>query len=109
MKWHYQFTPDDGHDWDSVQDMMLVDRVWRGEKRKLLMHADRNGHFYVLDRTNGKFLSGTPSSIRTGTRDSTRTDGRSRFRARTPWKRAACSCIRPSEAGRTSRRRPTAR
>jgi alcohol dehydrogenase (cytochrome c) len=60
MKWHYQFTPDDGHDWDSVQDMMLVDRVWRGQNRKLLMHADRNGHFYVLDRTNGKFLSGTP-------------------------------------------------
>lgn len=60
MKWHYQFTPDDGHDWDSVQNMMLVDRVWRGQNRKLLMHADRNGHFYVLDRTNGKFLSGTP-------------------------------------------------
>jgi PQQ-dependent dehydrogenase (methanol/ethanol family) len=60
MKWHFQFTPNDGHDWDSVQDMMLVDRVWRGQNRKLLMHADRNGHFYVLDRTNGKFLSGTP-------------------------------------------------
>ena len=60
LKWHYQFTPDDGHDWDSVQDMVLVDRVWRGEQRKLLMHADRNGHFYVLDRTNGKFLMGTP-------------------------------------------------
>ena len=60
LKWHYQFTPDDGHDWDSVQDMVLVDRVWRGQPRKLLMHADRNGHFYVLDRTNGKFLSGTP-------------------------------------------------
>ena len=60
MKWYYQFTPDDGHDWDSVQDMMLVDRVWRGERRLLLMHADRNGHFYVLDRTNGKFLMGTP-------------------------------------------------
>ena len=60
LKWHYQFTPDDGHDWDSVQDMMLVDRVWRGQNRKLLMHADRNGHFYVLDRTNGAFLSGTP-------------------------------------------------
>ena len=40
--------------------MVLVDRVWRGQKRKLLLHADRNGHFYVLDRTNGKFLSGTP-------------------------------------------------
>jgi alcohol dehydrogenase (cytochrome c) len=60
LKWHYQFTPDDGHDWDSVQDMMLVDRVWRGQTRKLLLHADRNGHFYVLDRTNGRFLSGTP-------------------------------------------------
>jgi len=60
LKWHYQFTPNDGHDWDSVQAMVLVDRVWRGQPRKLLMHADRNGHFYVLDRTNGKFLSGTP-------------------------------------------------
>jgi alcohol dehydrogenase (cytochrome c) len=60
LKWHYQFTPDDGHDWDSVQDMVLVDRLWRGENRKLLLHADRNGHFYVLDRTNGRFLSGTP-------------------------------------------------
>jgi PQQ-dependent dehydrogenase (methanol/ethanol family) len=60
LQWHYQFTPDDGHDWDSVQDMVLVDRLWRGQNRKLLMHADRNGHFYVLDRTNGKFLAGTP-------------------------------------------------
>jgi PQQ-dependent dehydrogenase (methanol/ethanol family) len=59
-RWHYQFTPNDGHDWDSTEDMVLVDRVWRGQKRKLLLHADRNGHFYVLDRTNGAFLSGTP-------------------------------------------------
>ena len=59
-KWHYQFSPHDTHDWDSNQDMMLVDRVFRGASRKLLMHGDRNGHFYVLDRTNGKFLSGTP-------------------------------------------------
>jgi alcohol dehydrogenase (cytochrome c) len=59
-KWHFQFTPNDGHDWDSVQDVILVDRMWRGENRKLLLHADRNGMFYVLDRTNGKFLSGTP-------------------------------------------------
>jgi alcohol dehydrogenase (cytochrome c) len=60
LKWYFQFTPNDGHDWDSVQDMVLVDRVWRGQNRKLLMHADRNGHFYVLDRTSGTFLSGTP-------------------------------------------------
>ncbi len=59
-RWHYQFTPNDGHDWDSTEDMVLVDRMWRGQNRKLLMHADRNGHFYVLDRTNGAFLSGTP-------------------------------------------------
>ena len=58
-KWHYQFTPNDGHDWDSTEDMVLVDRVWHGQSRKLLMHADRNGHFYVLDRTNGAFLAGT--------------------------------------------------
>jgi alcohol dehydrogenase (cytochrome c) len=59
-KWHYQFTPNDGHDWDSCQDVILVDRVWRGQKRKLLLHADRNGIFYVLDRTTGEFLAGTP-------------------------------------------------
>ena len=59
-KWHYQFTPNDGHDWDSAQALVLVDRMWRGRNRKLLLHADRNGHFYVLDRTDGTFLSGTP-------------------------------------------------
>jgi len=59
-KWHYQFTPNDGHDWDSTEDMMLVDRMWRGQNRKLLLHADRNGHFYVLDRTNGAFLGAWP-------------------------------------------------
>ncbi len=58
-KWHFQFTPNDGHDWDSAQDVVLVDRIWHGENRKLLLHADRNGMFYVLDRTNGKFLAGT--------------------------------------------------
>ncbi|HEY7286589.1 MAG TPA: PQQ-dependent dehydrogenase, methanol/ethanol family [Vicinamibacterales bacterium] len=59
-KWHFQFTPNDGHDWDSCQAVVLVDRAWRGQMRKLLLHADRNGMFYVLDRTNGAFLSATP-------------------------------------------------
>ena len=110
LKWHYQFTPDDGHDWDSVQDMVLVDRVWRGEQRKLLMHADRNGHFYVLDRTNGKFLSGTPFIYQNwnagfdanGT--SAAHSGHELER-----RRAASSSIPRSAAGRISRRRPTAR
>jgi len=60
LKWHYQFTPNDGHDWDSAEDLILVDRIWHGQNRKLLLHADRNSMFYVLDRTNGQFLSGTP-------------------------------------------------
>jgi alcohol dehydrogenase (cytochrome c) len=59
-RWHYQFTPNDGHDWDSCQDLVLVDRLWRGEMRKLLLHADRNGIFYVIERANGRLLSGTP-------------------------------------------------
>jgi alcohol dehydrogenase (cytochrome c) len=63
-KWHYQFTPNDGHDWDSCQAVVLVDRMWHGQPRKLLLHADRNGMFYVLDRTDGSFLRPRPSSIR---------------------------------------------
>src|SRR5438094_2031067 len=59
-KWHYQFTPNDGHDWDSCKAVVLVHRDWHGQGRKLLLHADRNGMFYVLDRTTGKLLSGTP-------------------------------------------------
>jgi alcohol dehydrogenase (cytochrome c) len=59
-KWHYQFTPGDSHDWDATEDVMLVDRMWHGQPRKLMLQANRNGLFYVLDRTNGKFLSGKP-------------------------------------------------
>ena len=59
-KWHYQFTPGDSHDWDATEDVMLVDRTFHGQPRKLLLQADRNGMFYVLDRTNGAFLQGTP-------------------------------------------------
>lgn len=59
-KWHYQFTPNDTHDWDATEDLVLVDRMWHGEKRKLLLHADRNGVFYVLDRVNGDLLSASP-------------------------------------------------
>ena len=59
-KWHYQFTPGDSHDWDATEDVMLVDRMFHGQPRKLLMQANRNGMFYVLDRTTGKFLAGTP-------------------------------------------------
>jgi len=56
LKWHYQFTPHDLHDWDATEPNVLVDTRYRGQDRKLLLHADRNGFFYVLDRTDGKLL-----------------------------------------------------
>ena len=60
LKWHYQFTPNDGYDYDSVQIPVLVDMNWRGSPRKVMLWANRNGNFYVLDRTNGQFLLGKP-------------------------------------------------
>jgi hypothetical protein len=59
-KWHYQFTPGDSHDWDAAEDLILADRVLSGQNRKLILQANRNGLFYVLDRTNGQFLLGKP-------------------------------------------------
>ena len=64
-RWHFQFSPHDTHDWDANQDMMLVDRTYHGTPRQLLLHADRNGHLYVLDRSNGKFLAATPFTAQT--------------------------------------------
>ena len=60
VRWHYQYTPHDLHDWDSAQTAMVVDTEFQGKLRKLLLQANRNGFFYVLDRTNGQFLRGTP-------------------------------------------------
>ena len=60
IKWHYQFTPHDLKDRDANEPNVLVDSTYRGAPAKLLLHADRNGFFYVLDRTNGKVLQATP-------------------------------------------------
>ncbi|MBT4914137.1 MAG: PQQ-dependent dehydrogenase, methanol/ethanol family [Gemmatimonadales bacterium] len=60
LDWYFQFTPNDGYDYDAVQVPLLVDMEWEGEARKLMLWANRNGYFYVLDRTDGEFLSGTP-------------------------------------------------
>jgi PQQ-dependent dehydrogenase (methanol/ethanol family) len=56
MRWYYQFTPHDVRDWDATQPNVLVNTKFRGQDRKLLLHADRNGFFYVFDRTDGKLL-----------------------------------------------------
>jgi alcohol dehydrogenase (cytochrome c) len=60
LKWHFQFTPHDVHDWDAVEIPVLVDAPIEGKMRKLLLQANRNGFYYVLDRVTGQFISGTP-------------------------------------------------
>jgi alcohol dehydrogenase (cytochrome c) len=57
LKWHFQFTPHDLHDWDATQVPVLVDADFRGQPRKLLLWPNRNGFFYVLDRQTGEFLT----------------------------------------------------
>ncbi|HXZ00211.1 MAG TPA: methanol/ethanol family PQQ-dependent dehydrogenase [Stellaceae bacterium] len=57
IKWHYQFTPNDPFDYDSVAEMVLADIKVGGKPTKVVMDANRNGFFYVLDRTNGKLLA----------------------------------------------------
>ncbi|HXT77852.1 MAG TPA: PQQ-dependent dehydrogenase, methanol/ethanol family [Candidatus Eisenbacteria bacterium] len=60
LRWYFQFTPHDVHDYDATQIPVLIDADWEGKKRKLLLLANRNGFFYVLDRTDGKFLAAKP-------------------------------------------------
>jgi alcohol dehydrogenase (cytochrome c) len=60
LKWYFQFSPHDPYDYDSVQIGVLADLNWRGTPTKAILWGNRNGFFYVLDRTNGRFLSGTP-------------------------------------------------
>ncbi len=60
LKWYFQFTPHDLHDWDATQIPVLLDLEYQGRPRKLLAMANRNGFFYLLDRANGKFLLGKP-------------------------------------------------
>jgi alcohol dehydrogenase (cytochrome c) len=60
VKWHYQFSPNNPFDYDSVAEMVLADMTVEGKPTKVLMDANRNGFFYVLDRTNGKLLAANP-------------------------------------------------
>ena len=62
LKWHYQMVPGDQWDYDSVQQMTLADLRINGRTRKVLMQANKNGFFYVLDRVTGEFISAQPFS-----------------------------------------------
>ena len=65
LKWHFQFTPHDDHDWDSVQVPVLVDATFRGQPRKLVLFGNRNGFYYVVDRQSGKYLASRALSKQT--------------------------------------------
>lgn len=56
LKWYYQTTPHDVWDWDASETPLVIDANWRGRPRKLLAQGNRNGFFYVFDRTNGELL-----------------------------------------------------
>jgi PQQ-dependent dehydrogenase (methanol/ethanol family) len=60
LKWYYQTTPNDNWDFDSVQQLMLLDLTIGGRPRKVITQAAKNGFFYVLDRVTGEFISATP-------------------------------------------------
>ena len=60
LNWHFQFTPHDLHDWDANEVPVLLDLEMEGKPRKLLVQANRNGFYYVLDRENGEFLRAEP-------------------------------------------------
>lgn len=60
VKWYFQFNRHDTHDWDATETPMLIDTRFRGSSRKLLVQANRNAFYYILDRETGKFLAGKP-------------------------------------------------
>lgn len=65
LRWHFQFTPHDVHDWDSNQIPVLIDMPLAGQQRKLVAFANRNAFYYLLDRETGEFLLGTEYSTQT--------------------------------------------
>jgi quinohemoprotein ethanol dehydrogenase len=60
LKWYFQMVPGDEWDYDSVQQILLADLTIKGQQRKVLMQANKNGFYYVIDRVTGKFISGQP-------------------------------------------------
>jgi lanthanide-dependent methanol dehydrogenase len=59
-KWFYQWSPHDLHDYDGINEQILLDMTWQGKPRKVLVRPERNGYLYILDRTTGEVLSAKP-------------------------------------------------
>jgi alcohol dehydrogenase (cytochrome c) len=106
LAWYFQNTPHDTHDWDSLETPVLVDAVFKGQPRKLLLQANRNGYYYVLDRTNGEFLLGAPFVSKVDWTTGLDAKGRPIVASgHDPSVRGAATC--PSTAGATNWPSPT--
>ncbi len=101
LRWHYQFTPHDLHDWDANEPFILTDAKFQGRDRKLLLQANRNGFFYVLDRVTGEFLLGKPFVRKLTWASGIGTDGRPvLLEGNQPGKRGTKTC--PAVRGATN-------
>jgi alcohol dehydrogenase (cytochrome c) len=101
LRWYYQFTPHDLHDWDAVAPLLAIDAPFKGKPRQLMMQGNRNGFFYVLDRTTGEFLLGQPFVKKMDWADGIDEKGRPRVRASaTPTPEGTKTC--PNVAGATN-------
>ena len=104
LRWHYQFTPHDVHDWDATEVPILADLTIGGQPRKVVMFANRNGFYYTLDRTTGKVIVAKPFvHDDVGQGDRRATAGRCCCPATRPTRRAR-SPVPTSPAARTSGR-----
>ncbi len=109
LKWHFQFTPHDLHDWDATETPMLVDAVFQGKSRKLLLQGNRNGFSTCSIALPESSFSPSPSSTMSlGQAASARMAARSCFRATSPLRKASASAQR-WRARPTGHRRLTAR
>lgn len=100
VKWYFQFTPHDLYDYDGEETPVLVDRIYQGQPRKLLIEANRNGFIYILDRTNGKFLSATKFADPLNWAKGIDAQGRPIFSDVKPSDNGTLTC--PGEAGATN-------
>lgn len=101
LRWFYQFTPHDLHDWDAVQTVILADVAFDGRPRRVLMQANRNGFFYVIDRPTGKVLLGKPFVTKLNWASGIDVNGRPiRLPAADPSVRGTMAC--PSVVGATN-------
>ena len=92
IRWHYQFTPHDVHDWDATQVPILADIPVAGQMRKVLMFANRNGFYYTLDRTTGRVITAKPFVTTTWAKEIGR-DGRPiEFPGHTPNEQGEVTC-----------------